>query len=73
MQDAGEVAVIDPTEREIVDRLDTGPEPYGATAATVRPAEGAGEGDSAAERLAALTGEYETTYCIVDCACGHRL
>jgi len=73
VQSAGEVAVIDAAERSIVDRLGTGPEPYGATAATVRPAEGEGAGNSTAERLAALTGSYETTYCVVDCACGHRL
>jgi DNA-binding beta-propeller fold protein YncE len=73
VQDAGEVAVIDVAERSIVDRLDTGPEPYGATAATVRPAEGEGAGGSTAERLSVLTGSYETTYCVVDCACGHRL
>ncbi|PSQ49446.1 hypothetical protein BRD19_04020 [Halobacteriales archaeon SW_7_65_23] len=73
VQDAGEVAVIDAAEREIVTRLETGPEPYGATAATVRPAEGEGAGGSTAERLSALTGSYETTYCVVDCACGHRL
>jgi hypothetical protein len=73
VQDAGEVAVIDAAEREIVTRLETGPEPYGATAATVRPAEGEGAGGSTAERLSVLTGSYETTYCVVDCACGHRL
>ena len=73
VQDASEVAVIDVAERSIVDRLDTGPEPYGATAATVRPAEGEGAGGSTAERLSVLTGSYETTYCVVDCACGHRL
>jgi len=73
VQGADEVAVIGAAERELVTRLETGPEPYGATAATVRPAEGAGAGDSAATRLAALTGEYDTTYCIGECACGHRL
>jgi len=73
VQSADEVAVIDAAERAVVDRLEAGPEPYGATAATVRPAEGAGAGDSAAARLASLTGEYDTTYCIVECACGHRL
>jgi len=73
VQTAGEVAVIDAAEREIVTRIETGPEPYGATAAAVRPVEGAGAGDSAASRLSALTGGYETTYCIVECACGHEL
>jgi DNA-binding beta-propeller fold protein YncE len=73
IQGADEVAVVDAAEREIATRLETGPEPYGATAAAVRPAEGAGEGDSATAQLSAVTGEYDTTYCLVECACGHQL
>lgn len=67
VQTNDEVAVIDAVEREIVDRLNVGPEPYGATAARVRGT----NGDTAAsfERLA----EYETTYCMGQCACGHEL
>ena len=65
-----EVAVIDHESRQVETRLDVGPEPYGATAATVRPAPG---GSELPARLDGLTGEYETTYCIGDCACGHEL
>jgi YVTN family beta-propeller protein len=68
-----EVAVIDAEAREITTRLDTGPEPYGITAAQLRPAEGEGAGDSLSARRSALTGSYETTYCVGECACGHEL
>jgi len=74
IQARDEVAVIDAADREITTRIDVGSEPYGATAAMLRPAEGSGTAvESMATRLAALTGEYETTYCIGECACGHQL
>jgi hypothetical protein len=64
------VAVIDHERREITDRIGVGAEPYGATSASIRPST-VSEGVQA--RLASLTGKYETTYCIGECACGHRL
>lgn len=64
------VAVVDPDSREIETTVDVGPEPYGATAATLRPTDPAASLDA---RLASLTGGYETTYCIGECACGHEL
>ncbi|WP_436901748.1 YncE family protein [Halovenus halobia] len=68
IQTNNEVAVIDAEKREIVDRLDVGPEPYGATAAGIRSTRG-----DTATSLDRLAGEYETTYCIGQCACGHEL
>jgi len=73
VQTQNEVAVIDAERREITTRLDTGPDPYGATSAQLRPAEGEGAGDSLSAQLSALTGSYETTYCVSECACGHEL
>jgi DNA-binding beta-propeller fold protein YncE len=73
VQTQNEVAVIDAETREITTRLDTGPEPYGATSAQLRPAEGEGAGNSLSAQLSALTGSYETTYCVSECACGHEL
>jgi len=73
VQTTDEVAVIDADSRTVETTIAVGPEPYGVTAATVRPAEPA---DAAAELqsgLEGLTGEYETTYCIGECACGHEL
>jgi DNA-binding beta-propeller fold protein YncE len=71
VQTAGEVAVIDSERREVVDRIEVGPEPYGATAATFRVERDGGR--DAAYSVDTLTGEYETTYCIGECACGHEL
>jgi len=73
VQTADEVAVLDHEQSEIVERLDVGASPYGATAARVRPA-----GDSSAAMRVAmsrlgLSETPETTYCIGNCACGHRL
>jgi YVTN family beta-propeller protein len=67
VQTSGEVAVIDATDREIIERLDVGAEPYGATAATIR---GKGGGQTASLDHVA---EYDTTYCMGQCACGHQL
>jgi DNA-binding beta-propeller fold protein YncE len=72
VQTADEVAVVDSAAREVVETLEAGPEPYGATAATVRPAPSTGANESLS-RLAALTGDYETTYCIGRCGCGHEM
>jgi len=74
VQTNDEVAVIDHEREEVVKRIDVGPSPYGATSARVRP-----EGDPAAglflamARLGIGTEGSETTYCIGNCACGHRL
>ena len=69
VQTNDEVAVIDSERREIVDRLDVGAEPYGATAAPVR-SERNDETQASIEQIAS---EYETTYCLGQCACGHEL
>jgi YVTN family beta-propeller protein len=74
VQTNDEVAVIDAGSRELVERVSVGAAPYGATAAKVRP-----ELDGSASLLAAMaavgldTGDADTTYCIGNCACGHRL
>ncbi|MFC7139073.1 hypothetical protein ACFQMA_04370 [Halosimplex aquaticum] len=74
VQTNDEVAVLDHESREIVARIPVGSAPYGATAARVRP-----ETDESASLLAAMAavgldvGEADTTYCIGNCACGHRL
>jgi DNA-binding beta-propeller fold protein YncE len=68
-----QVAVVDADSRAVTTTLDVGPEPYGVTAATVRPADPSGAAASLGARLDSLTGEYGTTYCIGECACGHEL
>jgi len=74
VQTSDEVAVIDHERREITERIGVGPSPYGATSAPVRP-----RSDPAAAitlttaRLGISTDRAETTYCIGNCACGHRL
>ncbi|MEF8886509.1 MAG: hypothetical protein V5A30_01790 [Haloarculaceae archaeon] len=74
VQTADEVAVIDHAAGEVTARLAVGARPYGATAATVRPAEsGASESAQALRRLAFRHGDSGTTYCLGNCACGHRL
>ena len=74
VQTADEVAVIDHAAGEVTARLEVGPRPYGATAATVRPAEsGASDASEALRRLAFRHGDSGTTYCLGNCACGHRL
>lgn len=74
VQTADEVAVVDHAAVEVTARLEVGPRPYGATAATVRPAEiGASESVDALRRLAFRHGDSGTTYCLGNCACGHRL
>ncbi|WP_210423533.1 beta-propeller fold lactonase family protein [Halorussus marinus] len=74
VQTADEVAVIDHADREVVETIPVGSRPYGATAATARP-----DGDAAANvrgTMASLGIDLDdggTTYCIGNCACGHRL
>jgi DNA-binding beta-propeller fold protein YncE len=74
VQTNDEVAVIDHERTEIIDRIEVGPSPYGATSAQVRP-----ENDPTAAlsltmvRLGIATETAETTYCIGNCACGHKL
>jgi len=69
-----EVVVIDHDAGEVTARIDVGARPYGATAARVRPAV---DGErSAISSLAAMgvdVSPAETSYCIGECACGHRL
>jgi YVTN family beta-propeller protein len=73
VQTADEVAVVDHADGEVTARIPVGDAPYGATAATVRPSP-----DAAASLLAVLArlgvvDGVETTYCVGNCACGHRL
>ena len=69
-----EVKVIDHAEGEVVETIAVGSKPYGATAGTVRP-----ETDSFGDLLATLAAVGVgvpgggTTYCIGECACGHRV
>jgi len=74
VQTNDEVAVVDHERGEVVERIDVGPSPYGATAAEVRPTS---DPDAALTLAMARIGlsatSTETTYCIGNCACGHRL
>ena len=74
VRSSDEVAVIDHGTGEVTARIDVGARPYGATAARVRPAL---DGErSAMSSLAAMgvdVSPAETSYCIGECACGHRL
>jgi len=74
VQTANEVAVIDHASREVSTTIDVGDSPYGATAAMVRPE--TDDTDALVSTLAGLgvfAATTETTYCIGECACGHRL
>jgi hypothetical protein len=68
------VAVIDHGRGEIVERIAVGAAPYGATSARARPrSTPTSDLSLAMARLGVTAGETETTYCIGNCACGHRL
>ncbi|NHN49437.1 hypothetical protein G9464_17845 [Halostella sp. JP-L12] len=71
VQTSDEVAVVDHEAREVTERIEVGPDPYGATAAGIRPA-GSGSGNRL-KRLATLAVDSDsgTSYCIGECACGH--
>jgi len=74
VQTANEVAVIDHASREVATTIGVGDSPYGATAAMVRPE--TDDTDALVSTLAGLgvfAATTETTYCIGECACGHRL
>lgn len=74
IQTADEVAVIDHERREVIERIGVGPSPYGATAARVRPqSDPVASMGLAMARLGISTDRPETTYCLGNCACGHRL
>lgn len=74
IQTTDEVAVIDPETDAIIERLPVGASPYGATSAQVRPAAAATSTmQVAVARLGLRPEPAETTYCIGNCACGHRL
>ncbi|WP_049893878.1 hypothetical protein [Salinarchaeum sp. Harcht-Bsk1] len=74
VQTADEVAVVDHERGAVVERIGVGPSPYGATAARVRPGSDAGASmQLAVARLGIGSDRAETTYCIGNCACGHRL
>ncbi|WP_435178818.1 hypothetical protein [Halorussus sp. AFM4] len=74
VQTSDEVKVIDHASGKIAETIPVGAKPYGATAGSVRPGE-----DVAANVLGTIAGlgvdlsEAGTTYCIGNCACGHRL
>jgi DNA-binding beta-propeller fold protein YncE len=72
VQTADEVAVIDHERTDVVERIGVGPSPYGATSARVGP--DADPASAVSLALSRLAGDAaETTYCIGNCACGHRL
>jgi YVTN family beta-propeller protein len=74
VQTSDEVAVIDHGRGEVVERIAVGPAPYGATSARARPrSTPTSDLSLAMARLGVTAGETETTYCIGNCACGHRL
>jgi DNA-binding beta-propeller fold protein YncE len=73
VQTSDEVAVIEGERGTVVERVDVGPSPYGATAARVRPRSDPASDISLAMARLGVTGSTETTYCIGNCACGHRL
>jgi YVTN family beta-propeller protein len=74
VQTNDEVKVIDHDSREVTATIVVGANPYGATAATVRPEEDAAANlFGALARLGMELSEAGTTYCIGNCACGHRL
>lgn len=70
VQTADEVAVIDPDERAVVDRVGVGASPYGATAGRVRPSITTTEGLLADLAAAGIRVGGEMTYCRGECHCG---
>lgn len=72
VQTADEVAVIDAESRDIMTTISVGSQPYGATAARLRPADPNAVARRVRQPLQHLRAE-ETTYCIGQCACGHEL
>jgi DNA-binding beta-propeller fold protein YncE len=74
VQTADEVAVIDHQRREVIERLGVGPSPYGATSAQVGPQNDPPASLALATARLGISAERpETTYCVGNCACGHRL
>ena len=74
VQTTDEVAVVDHEQRAIVDRISVGSSPYGATSALIRPrSDPAAAVTLSMARLGLSAEASETTYCIGNCACGHRL
>jgi DNA-binding beta-propeller fold protein YncE len=74
VQSTDEVAVVDHERTEVVARIGVGPRPYGATSASVRPQSDPSAALAVAMARLGIAGEQaETTYCIGNCACGHRL
>jgi len=69
-----EVAVVNHATGAITARLDVGARPYGATAARVRPpVDGERSALTALASMGVDASPAETSYCIGECACGHRL
>jgi len=74
VQTADEVAVIDHERKKVIERIGVGSSPYGATAAQIRPQTDPSASIALAmARLGISSEQPETTYCIGNCACGHRL
>lgn len=74
VQTNDEVKVIDHASGEITATIPVGAQPYGATAATVRPNENLVA--SLLGVMATIGVEFSgsgTSYCIGECACGHQL
>ncbi|MDS0293744.1 hypothetical protein [Halogeometricum luteum] len=73
VQTRDEVAVVDHARGEIVERIAVGANPYGATAARARPRPDSTAALGTALARLGIREPVETTYCIGNCACGHRL
>jgi YVTN family beta-propeller protein len=74
VQTRDEVKVIDHASGEVTATISVGGKPYGATAATVRPdVETVANFLGTVATLGVELSEAGTTYCIGNCACGHRL
>jgi YVTN family beta-propeller protein len=74
VQSSDEVKVIDHERGAVTATIAVGSRPYGATAGRVRPSEAALESaPSPRKRLKRRLSDGGTTYCIGNCACGHRL
>jgi YVTN family beta-propeller protein len=74
VQTRDEVAVVDHESGTVTTTIPVGARPYGATAANVRPRfETTNDLVTALATMGVSFHEAETTYCIGNCACGHRL
>jgi YVTN family beta-propeller protein len=73
VQTSDELKIIDHEQRAVTATLSVGSRPYGATAGRVRPTPETLSNAAANRRLYSELAGGGTTYCIGNCACGHRL